>query len=63
MKIHNFSDHKKSFMPLESISKYMDGINLCLKPTGKSQSEIDIGSFDVCIVLNVLPTAVIPNGT
>jgi len=63
MKIRNFPDCKESFVPLGSISKYTDGINLCLEPTGKSWSGIDIGSFDVCIVLNVLPTAAIPNRT
>ena len=60
-KIRNFLDRKESFVSLGSINKYMDGISLCLEPTGKLWSEIDTGSFDVCIVLNVLPTVVIPN--
>ena len=62
-KIRNFPDRKESFVSLGSINKYTDGISLCLEPTEKLWSEIDTGSFDVCIVLNVLPTAAIPNGT
>ncbi len=61
MKIHNFLDCKESFMSLELINKYTDGISLCLEPIEKLWLGINTDLFDVYIVLNILPIVAIPN--